>query len=150
VFPLDVNDILFTLTLNNSLYKDKIINIVCKIITIKEKKDINLDNISNLLGYMKIEKLHIFSIFKKLEQVNIITSNKGSLVNYTEISKVDFINLLNAKNGNFLDYNKESLYILRNGNFLDIKNLFNSIKDCSVNIGRWRVPEKSYTIPFRF
>jgi hypothetical protein len=37
---------------------------------------------------------------------------------------------------NFSEYNKTSLYILRDGNFLDIKNIFASINGYKTNIGR--------------
>jgi hypothetical protein len=47
-----------------------------------------------------------------------------------------FVDFLNVKSNNFMDYNKDSLYILRGGNFLDIKNLFAAIGDDCVNIGR--------------
>jgi hypothetical protein len=40
------------------------------------------------------------------------------------------------KGSNFLDYNINSMYILRSGNYIDIKNMFTSINGYRVNIGR--------------
>jgi hypothetical protein len=37
---------------------------------------------------------------------------------------------------NFMEYNKNTLYILINGDFLDIKNLFATIRNKDVNVGR--------------
>lgn len=48
----------------------------------------------------------------------------------------EFMKLINSENINFLEYNKKSLYILRKGNFLDIKNIFSNINKCRVNLGR--------------
>lgn len=35
---------------------------------------------------------------------------------------------------NFMEYNKNTLYILRNGDFIDIKNIFASISSCRTSI----------------
>jgi len=51
---------------------------------------------------------------------------------------------LNYNGNNFLEYNKYSLYVLREGNYVGIKNLFSSINHSSANLGRWRGSESSY------
>lgn len=48
----------------------------------------------------------------------------------------DFIELLNVEDYNFFDYNKHSLYIIRGGNYLDIKNIFTAINNQQFNLGR--------------
>jgi hypothetical protein len=48
----------------------------------------------------------------------------------------DFIIFLNMKNSGFLSYNKHSLYIIRESNYLGIKILFSTIDDCQINLGR--------------
>ena len=101
---------------------------------------------------MRIDKLNIFSIDKNLElnTVNITSINIDSGVNYTEVRPDIFIRLFNDEGNNFLDYNKHSLYILRDGNYKDIKNLFSTINNNHVNLGRWRGSESSYPKSFRF
>jgi hypothetical protein len=46
-----------------------------------------------------------------------------------------FKHFINSDN-KFLEYNRNSLFIIRNGNFLDIKNLFGFVSEYRVNIGR--------------
>jgi hypothetical protein len=48
----------------------------------------------------------------------------------------EFIQFLDNSDEKFLDYNKNSLYILRNSDYKDVKLLFNSIGNHKVDIGR--------------
>jgi hypothetical protein len=105
-------------------------------VTVKELKYINLDELSKRLGAFGIDKLTIFSIHYEYESsINTIRSEKGSIINYVEINSDKFMNFINF-NDEFLKYNKDSLYILRNGNFLDIKNIFAYVSGYKINIGR--------------
>src|SRR5271156_2964861 len=63
-FPLDINDTILVLTINNSIYKENVGNIISKMIVIKELKYVNLDYFSAMLGHMGIKELNIFSIHK--------------------------------------------------------------------------------------
>ena len=56
-----------------------------------------------------------------------------------------FIRFLNQEGTNFSDYNMHSMYIIRGGNFINIKNLFKMINDCYVNIGRGG-PQKAHVL----
>lgn len=86
--------------------------------------------------YTEISKINIFSISKNniLEEFNI---RNPSNLTYIEINPETFQDLLSSKNKLqlFLEFNKDSLYILREGSFLDIKNLILDIEDNSVSIG---------------
>lgn len=136
-FPIHVSDTLFLLTRNRSDYMNRINNMVSKMVTIKDLKYINLDDFSKKLGDFGIDKLSIFSINMDYEfnTIDAIRTDKGSLVNYFEIGYDKFIKFINS-NDNFLEYNKHSLYILRNGNFLDIKNIFSLVSGHKVNVCR--------------
>lgn len=107
---------------------------ISKMITINELKYVNLDTLSLVLNTIGIKELNIFSINKKC-QYNAIKSVKGAKINYAEMSCDMFMKCLNS-DVDFTDYNRNSLYILRDGNFLDIKNLFSSINGFKINIGR--------------
>ena len=48
-------------------------------------------------------------------------STKGCEVKYIEVRHDIFVDLINLKGEDFLDYNKHSLYIIRGGNYIDIK-----------------------------
>jgi len=91
-------------------------------VVLKDLHTIDLDQLNKILSIMKIEKLAIFSISAKTLDVNCVKNTKDSNVSYVEIELKDFIKTLN-NNNSFLDYNKDSLYILRDGDFLDIKNI---------------------------
>lgn len=130
----------FALTRNNSFYKDNVSTIISKIVIIKEPYSVNINQVSEALGIMKIKELNIFSIDKNSESnvINITSINKGSKIKYLEMTPESFIEFINMDNNNFLSYNSHSLYIVRDGNYIDIKNLFSKIDNCSVNLGRWR------------
>ena len=95
---------------------------------------------------MDINELNIFSIDNDnlSDTINITEVNNGCKTNYTEVKPDVFTRLLNYNGNNFLEYNKYSLYLLRGGNYIGIKNLFSSINHNSVNLGRWRESESSY------
>lgn len=100
-FPIDINDTIFTITCNNSIYKEGVGNVISKMIIIKELYYVDLDKLSRMLNGMGIEKLNIFSIDSKIDiNPNATTSNNGSLVTYTEIIPEQFVQLLNY-NDNF-------------------------------------------------
>ena len=117
--------------------KDGINNLTSKMITIKELKYINIWELSKALAAMGIETLFIFSIYNDYDSnsVDAFSCSIGSKIIYYDVSADKFINLINSK-ANFLEYNQHSLYILRKGHFLDIKNIFASISGYNVNIGR--------------
>jgi hypothetical protein len=124
------------LTLNPSIYKKNVGNLISKAIVINELNYINLDILSKVLAAMHIKELNIFSINDKVEKMNVTRRDNGSLITYTEMKRLDLITLLNNEKINFRDYNKYSLYILRAGGFLDIKNLFAKINGHEMNLGR--------------
>jgi hypothetical protein len=134
-FPIDMDDVLFTLTLNPSIYKENIKNLISKMVVINELNYVNLLKLSQILGYMGIKEVAIFSIDDNIETMSVIRKDNGSIISYTELKREQFITILNSK-ANFSDYNRYSLYILRNGGFLDIKNLFAYINGYQTNIGR--------------
>lgn len=136
-FTLGIKDTILVLTVNNSNYKENVGNIISKMMVIKESKYVNLDNLSAMLGHMGMEELKIFSIYDKLdlEPINVLT-NKGCKVRYMEVKLNVFVKLINVENNNFFDYNKHSLYILRGGNYIDIKNIFTTINNQQFNLGR--------------
>lgn len=137
MFPLDVDDTILVLTKNNSRYKENVGNLISKMIVIKELKYVSLDNLSARLAYMGIDKLNIFSIHTKKDvKPSFVTTNKGCSVKYMEVKLDHFIIFLNIETKKFLDYNKHSLYIVRGGDYIAIKNMFNTINNEEVNLGR--------------
>jgi hypothetical protein len=137
-FPVGMKDVIFTLTINNSkLFKENVGNMISKMVILKEYSFIPLDELSLSLKAMRIEKLEIFSIDKNLDfNIKSTVSTKGSDIHYIEMNTEQFVKFINGERYNFLDHNPFCLYILRDGNFLDIKNLFSLVNNCQVNVGR--------------
>ena len=137
IFPLGTNDTIFVLTINNSNYKNNVGNLVSKMIIIKELRYVSLDNFSLRLANIGIKELDIFSIHNKSDgpSHSLAYSNKGCSINYIEVKSDTFMKLINHEK-DFRDYNKHSLYIVRGGNYIDIKNLFATVNNREVNLGR--------------
>jgi hypothetical protein len=137
-FPIDMHDTLFTLTISPHIHKETVSNLICKMLVVKELSYINLDKLSKVLAIMHIKELNIFSIDNNLLEMRVIRRDNGSLITYTEMRQEHLIELLDfdKEKADFLDYNRYSLYILRDGGFLDIKNLFSGINGYETNIGR--------------
>ena len=138
LFPLDINDTILVLTINNSDYKKDVGNLVSKMIVIKELKYVSLDYLSKRLGFMGIEELNIFSIHNRsdIPPHSFVYSDKGCLVKYMESRSDIFIKFINQENRDFRNYNKHSLFIVRGGDYISIKNMFNTINNQEVNLGR--------------
>jgi len=138
IIPIHSSDVLFTLALNKSIYKEKVRHLTGKILIMKESTEVNLLDISRMLHVMKINKMHIFSIngYGLLDSVPQIQAKERSTVNYIEIGAEDFTSHLNNPDVDFLNYNANSLYILRGGSYIDVKNIFTKIRGCEVNVGR--------------
>ena len=137
-FSLNLDDTILTLTRNNSFYKENITNFISKMVIIRELRYVNLNDLSMILAHMKIEKLNIFYVnsYSKLDTINYMVVNKGCLITYAEMKPEQFITFLNKENNNFLDYNKHTMYIVKGGNYINIKNLFAIINGYQINLGR--------------
>jgi len=137
-FSLGISDTILTLTANKSKFKENTITLINKMFITRELININIDTLNTSLYAMNVEKLFIFVVNDNIDANMIarITAKNNPNVIYIELNTVNFINFLNEKDRNFLDYNKHSIYIIRNDNFRKIKNIFSRISNCNVNIGR--------------
>ena len=59
-----------------------------------------------------------------------------STVKYLEVDAKDFVSYLNNSSCNLLEYNKNTLYIIKEGNYIDIKNIFTKINYFDTNIDK--------------
>jgi hypothetical protein len=96
---------------------------------------VNLNELSVSLNYLGIKELNIFCI-DEFEAVNKILIEGPSSVVLAEVGKQNFIELINNTDLNFYQYNKHSLYIIRNGSVLDIKTLFDKLANCEASVGK--------------
>jgi hypothetical protein len=100
---------------------------------------VDLYELAKLLNLMGIQKLNIITIYPldTLDKINYIKIQEPSTVKYLEINVDEFVHqILNNSSYNFLDYNKHSLYILKEGSYIDIKNVFTKINEFDVKLGR--------------
>jgi len=137
LFSINNKDILFVLTRNNSIYEKSINNMISKMFIVNDSSSINLDQLSQVLQGLGIMFLNIVLIDHEYEanKVTCVMANKHSPVSYIEMGPDSFINIiLNNHKINFLEVNKNTLYILKNGCFSYIKALFSKINGCEVNL----------------
>jgi len=134
---IDSSDTMFILTRNNNIHKNNISNLVPKLFIPRETITISLNKVSMILGRVGIDRLYLFSIDNNLDNGVITTTliNNGSSIRYIAMNCKEFKKVLDG-NSDFLKDNKDSLYIMRGGNFLDIKNIFSSIDNYPVCLGK--------------
>jgi len=105
--------------------------------TIIEDKIINLEKVSEILAVLNVDKLNIISIVDTVCTEIVSTStNKGSTVLYAELDIKNFIEYLNNEDNAFIKANPYTIYIIRGGVFIDLKNLFSTISGYNVTVGR--------------
>lgn len=86
---------------------------------------------------MGIPKLNIFYIYKdSIDNVDYFNIIKPSCVSVHKINEKKFIEILENPNNNFIDFNKYSLYIFNNSNFLNIKRIFSKNGSYNINISK--------------
>jgi len=92
-FFINTSDIIFPLIINNNLTKNKINNLIGKIIIIRENQEVDLFEVAKLLDLMGINKLNIIAINPRdaLEKINYIKIKEPSVVKYLEVNADDFI-----------------------------------------------------------
>jgi hypothetical protein len=85
-FSFGSSDVVFALTTKGNSYTKNVSNLIKKKMLIV-RKDVNLSDLSKTLGFMKRDKLYIFSIYPDgiSGNININKVKESSLINYIEI-----------------------------------------------------------------
>jgi len=140
-FNIDISDTILILTADRAIYKENTITLKNKMFITRESYDIYLDDLNTRLNIMGIDKLLIFVINNAIDsdKIGYIVSKENPNVIYYEMNTENFINsyLNNNENyRNFLDYSKHSMFIIKNSDFISVKNIFSKIDNCNVNMGR--------------
>jgi hypothetical protein len=107
-------------------------------VVVREISLIDLNELSKILNFMNIDKFNIVSVsgVKSLKEINVFVVDEPCRIVYMEMGLENFIEYLNSTEVNFLENNKNTIYIVRNGSYIDIKNVFTQIQGISVNVGR--------------
>ena len=150
-FFINNTDLIFVLLRNNSIYPYSVNNMISKSIMIKYLTNVNLDALSEGLFMIKIEKLNIIDITNNcnVNTVNVIKTDKGCILNYLEINPKAYAGMI-LLDSDFLNKNKHTLYILRDGNFLSMKALFSKIQGQDVNICKGNSQKSHLLSPLDF
>lgn len=82
-----------------------------------------------------------------MSKANVTSIEKPSKINYIDLGIKRFIKLLNNSDSNFMQYNKNCLYVLRNGDYKDIKKLLTKIEGNEVSIVRGGSQKSHITSP---
>lgn len=115
--------------------------------------DCDLWKITNLSNLMNMDSLYIFSIsLDDNSDCRILEVEESSKVKYVEIGLKYFMEnfLDNPHNGDFWKYNKNALYILRNGDYSDVKEVFTIIQNTKVRIVRGSSQKSHMISPIDF
>lgn len=113
----------------------------------------DLLNMSKLLNFMNIDTLSIFSIIADESLgLNVIELEHPSKIKYIEVGLRFFIEnyLENPNNVYFWEHNKNSLYIMRDSNYSDIKGIFTTIQNTKVSIVRGSSQKSHMISPIDF
>lgn len=131
-------DVLYILTVNPTEYIEGVKNLIGKMIIFRETLEVNLFILSHRLNFIKIEKLSIISIdtIENLDEMETINIEGPSPIVYVRIGINKYLEFLNTSNTKFLEYNKDVLYILRCGDYSDLKEIYTKIEQHNVNLCR--------------
>nr|YP_009750554.1 hypothetical protein [Tolypocladium cylindrosporum]QIJ60559.1 hypothetical protein [Tolypocladium cylindrosporum] len=107
---------------------------------------------SNLLDIMNLETWYIFSIIMDDSiECMVYEPKPNSNIKYIEMGYKFFIqNVLENSTKSFWKYNKNTLYILKDGNYSDLKEIFTVIQDSKVSIVRGSSQKAHMVSPIDF
>lgn len=110
----------------------------------------DLWNISKLSEYMNIDKFYIFSIV--IDETFECKVTETEQVKYVEVGFKYFIEnyLENSNNIDFWKHNKNTLYILRDSNYSDVREMFTIIQETKVRLVRGSSQKSHIISPIDF
>lgn len=141
---LNKKDISFVLTVNNNYNEQNDTHLITKMASVNNTMKISMSNITKSCKILNIDKLYIISIVMNDAYENEYVELKESCqIIYIRLGVISFIeNYLRNPNQDFWEYNKHTLYILRNADYSFIQKMFTSIHNTRIQIVRGN-PRKS-------
>lgn len=152
-FSFGLPDVLFVLTYFKADSNKDINNLIAKLVVVREFQTVNMLELSKHLAFMEIEIMNIISIdkFNIVKTPSMISScDTTCVVRYIEIGYDFFIENINNPDSQFSEYYKDTLYILRDGNYLGVKKLFGRINGIEVNFGKGTTQKSHVLSPIDF
>nr|YP_009268561.1 hypothetical protein [Beauveria caledonica]AMD61825.1 hypothetical protein [Beauveria caledonica] len=97
----------------------------------------SLENIANISSMMNIDELLVFSLNLENTETKVIRLDVPTKIVYINISIENFIeSILHNEKNDFWKHNLNSLYILRDGDYLDLHVIFETINNRKVQVVR--------------
>jgi hypothetical protein len=126
--------------------------VISKSIILKNTLTNNLENISHLCNIIGIDSLIIFSInIRSKFESKVIKIDLPNKIVYIELDLETFIeNFANGEKVDFWHHNKNTLYILRDGNISDLNLLFNTIENVNTKVVRGSSQKSHMLSPIDF
>lgn len=122
-------------------------HISTKLVVINNSVENDLENMANIASTLNMRDLNIISIVMSDSfESKVVQIKSPSNINYIEVGLTPFLeDYLENPDANFWANNKNTLYILRNGSFVDIQDIVTKIQDRAVRVVRG-TSQKSHVI----
>nr|QWS06187.1 hypothetical protein [Clonostachys rogersoniana] len=137
---------------NNNLNHD-VTHLSTKLVVIKKYIGNDLESISKLASMMNIDQLYIFSIFPDPNlEYSIEEVESPSKISHISIGLDYFMETVlgGEQPENFWNLNKSSLYILKDGNYSDLKRIFTSVKGLKTTLVKGSSQKSHLVSPIEF
>nr|YP_009262117.1 hypothetical protein [Chrysoporthe deuterocubensis]AMX22192.1 hypothetical protein [Chrysoporthe deuterocubensis] len=115
---------------------------------VNEETEINLSNVERNVELLNINKFILFLIDGNSEMC-LLNSDKTPFY-FRKLNIGEFDILLKNQRDQFLNYNKNSLFILRSSNYIEIKKLFSGIEGFQTSVGRGGSQKSHVLSPLEF
>ena len=152
MLKLNNEDLIFLLTINNNSKSKEITHLTTKMAVINDSVENTLSNIAQGSGLMNLDSLNIYYIIpdENLEFEYLQIDNPSKIV-YIEVGIKYFMeNVLDNPQYDFWKHNKNTLYILKGGNYSYLKDLFTVVQEEKVNIVRGSSQKSHIVSPIDF
>lgn len=107
-------------------------------IVINNTSEINLSSLTYVLDNMNINRLVIFSInlTNQIHMEKFVLNGDYTELVYIEIGVEQFIEYISENPKEFWDVNRDTLYVLRDGSYTDVKYILSQVGEFGLNLGR--------------
>ncbi len=126
------------MTINNNSKNKDVTHLTTKMVIVNNSIENTLSNIAAASKCMNIDTMYIFSIvLDDTLKCEVLELEYPCKIKYMEIGIKFFMErILDNRDHDFWKYNQNTLYILRNGDYSYLKEIFTVIQEEKVNIVR--------------
>lgn len=150
---LDLCDFFYVLTVNLGNYKpnENAGNLIAKSFFVNQNIKIYLWDYAWRLYNLGITKLNLFYLSDRKDDYITVNFNNGCALTFINMGVEQYIKHLKIEGAKgFAQYNTHSMYILKNGDFTDIKNKIFNVEGVKVNIVRGSCQKSHILSPLDF